>query len=495
MPFIRFTRYAPDDDPTQPGIIRDGSNLLASENGYIAAPAPRDAPVDTLTASALAAVSVEAQNGTLRTYVGTPTELFQLSDENWLDRSRGGNDYTAGPVWNFAQLGNVTFATNDSSVIQQSTGSTFSDVSGAPVARYIEAVNNQLFAMNTNDGLFGDAADRWRTSALGDTDSWVPAISRNAYSAQLLESPGPITGGRKLGNDIVVYKKHSVYLGRFSGPPLGWVFELVSQEVGTPSHKSIIVVDNSHFFMDESDFYVFNGASVQSIGQGMRHNFFRNELNVDEAEKTTGFWDPNENRILWFYPSLDGLGTLDRYISYDLRSRKWSPPNDLSIQAAVFYIRSTAPTYDGLGDDYATYDDLPALAYDSSFWQTQVSDPAVIGQDRQLKTLDGSASSSTIQIFDFGNNVIRRDISNYSYFTGLRPIFASAPDSGTMVNSYKDNLGDDPVSDSPTITMNGGSFDVEREARWHTARMDFEGDYEILGVDIEIQEEGNERET
>lgn len=492
MVFVPFRFYGPDLEPSQKGVIRDGENLIPTINGFAAAPGAVGTSVDALTASALMAISIEQTDGSVRTFAATSTEIFERNANVWVDRSQGANDYTAATSWVFTQLGNQTLATNNTSAIQQSTSGAFADLSGAPRAAAIEAVNNQLFAFNTTDATFGAQGDRWRVSALGDTADWTPSITTQAASARLLTTPGAIVGGRRLGDDIAVYKQESLYLGRFFGPPTIWEFDVISNEIGAVSHNGIIVLDTAHAFMGRHDFYIFNGASVSSIGAGMREEFFQNELNRDFQEKTQGIWDKRNNRLLWFYPSNSGSGQLDRYIVYDLQRGVWGPPNDLSVETAFIYLNPTSPTYDTLGNSFATYNDLPLIAYDAGFWQTEQLRPAIFDTSHNVQTLDGSAGASSVRIFDFGAELVRGDPTRFSFLSRVRPRFASTPNSATMVNSYREDLGGDFTSDAPTATLINGKFDVERESRWHSLRMDFDGDMEILGVDIDIQAESEE---
>ena len=74
----------------------------------------------------------------------------------------------------------------------------------------------------------------------------------------------------------------------------------------------------------------------------------------------------------------------------------------------------------------------------------------------------------------------------------VRPRFSVAPSSAALVNRWQRQLGGTVSSASAAISLIDGKFDFERSERWHSLRMDAEGDFELLGYDVEAVPDGLE---
>ena len=482
--FKRFEGYHPDIDEAAPGMIVDGENIIPSPAGYRSAYAPVNSTSPALTATAVDAATLIDLAGTPMVYAGTATQLYKEDGSSWSAVSRVG-DYTACTSWDFAQYGNSTYATNDVAIIQKSTGADFADLSGSPVAKIIAVAQNQVMVFNTNEGTFGDSPNRWWCSALGNPDDWSPSISTQAASGQLVDTPGAIVAGLNLGERMVAYKENSMYLGSYVGPPSIWAWPLITDQIGCVGKNAVVNVKNAHFFMGPDDFYVFSGTYPQGIGGTFREHFFQREVNKDFLSKTIAAYDQVNGLVYFFYVSADSSGGIDRHVVYHIATQKWSPPTNLDIQTATQYTKSSL-TYDTLGDAYATYDDLPSISYDSLFWVATNDSVGIINTSNRLQTLSEPASSMSVTTWSIGSE------EGYSFFDRVRPRFQKYPTSGTLVNSYQEDLGGAWVSSTDTITLNNGKFDFERESRFHKVRMDFVGDTEITGIDMSIKGAGSE---
>lgn len=496
MAYSKLLGYAPDADPTLRGVIKDAENIVPTPKGIAGAPSPNNTTVTALSATCVGAVTIEQLNGTKRTFAGTTTKLYELAGNAWTDRSRGGGAYTAGSTWNFTQYEDMTIATNDVAVIQFSSSGAFADLTSAPRASIVEVANNQVFAFDTNDATYGDDSNRWWAAAQGNPGSWTASIATQAVSGTLTETEGGITAARPHGQDMIAFKAGSTYLGRYFGPPVIWGFVPIADEIGSVSHKGTVVVGRDGamiFFMGRDDFYVYNGSVPVSVGQDIRDFFFDSEIDKDNFDKVEAAVDRDNKLIYWFYPSAEaGTGKLDRFVVYDYQRKRWGigprgvHATALSIEAVLEYIRATGPTYGTLGNAYATYADLPAIPYNSSFWISSVRRVGIFNDSHVLQTMDGPALISSIILWDIG------DDNKYSWMSRARPRFNKAPSSAVQVNSYRDHTGEDFVSSSATSSLSGGKFDFERSARWHSLRQTYSGDVELIGVDISVEEDGFE---
>jgi len=483
--FTRFQGYHPDIDEASPGMIVDGENIIPSPAGYRSAYQPVNGQSSALTGTCVGAISVVDLAGTVLTYAGTSTQLYKEDGDHWTGVTRTTADYTAGASWEFAQYGNATYAVNDASIMQKSTGGAFADLSGAPVAKIVLSAQNQVIAMNTNEATFGDSSNRWWCSALGNGDDWVPSIATQAASGQMVDTPGEIVAGKRLGERVVAYKKESMYLGSYSGPPSIWQWPLVSDEIGCVGLRAVASAYNAHYFMGKDDFYVFDGTYPRGLGGTLREFFFQDELNKDYSQKTIAVFSKDHGVVYFYYVNFESSGDINRYIAYHIATQKWSPPTAISIQTA-FNVTQAAVTYETLGNLFATYDDIPAIPYNDAFWVAKTESPAIFNTSNRLQTLSEAASSMSVSTWSMGSD------EQYSFLSRLRPRFKKAPTSGELVNSYQEDHGGTWVSSSTTATLTNGKFDVERESRWHTVRMDFVGDTEITGVDVKLLAAGDE---
>ena len=485
MTFQKLLGFAPDLDPTTEGIVKTGTGLVPTRRGLGAAPSPENTDLAEITATAIGGATIMKGDGTTRTFAVTPGEILEGSGTTWTDRSSSA--YTA-TVARFAQLRDQTFAALGlSDTIQQSSTGAFAALTSAPAAKIVEVVTDQVFALNTSDDTYGAEPDRWRVSAFELPGSWTANISTLAASGRLTATAGDITAGKRLGSNLVVYKGSSLYLGTFVGAPAIWRFDLVTDEIGALTQEGVIAAENVHFFAGQENFYVFDGTRPIPIGDDIKDFFFDGELNFNFRASIRGVYDREAARLVYFYPSsASTTGELDKRIEYNIRTGKWGTPTVLDVRAPFEYRPTTGPTYDTLGDSYATYDDLPTIAYNSPFWFTVANRVAVFNTSNKLQNLTGTGVATDFTPWTMG------DDRQLSFITRVRPRFNTYPTSGELVNSYADNLGDTFTSASGTAALNDGKFDFEREARWHSFRMETVGDMEILGLDVEGLPAGTE---
>lgn len=474
---INLIGYAPDQDPTTPGIITNCSALIPSMKGMKGAPSPQSTTLAALASACQGAAVLRKLDNTTRFIAGTATKLYEAGATTWSDVTRTvGGDYSpASDVrWRFAQFGNVSLAVEKNDVLQSSTTGAFANLT-APKASIVETVNQFVFLFNTNEATFGDSPDRWWCSAIGDQTDWTPAIATQCTTGRLTSSPGIIRAGKRFGDSIIVYKDRAMYLGTYYGPPIAWAFTEVPGEVGAMCQEVVINVgtpeDPRHIFMGFEDFYSFDGSRPIPIGIGWVKEQVFGELNKQYSFASIALHDRVNSRIYFYYPVASSV-LPDKCVVYNYRTKKWGR-DDRQIEIAVEYI-SAGVTYDDLGSLYSTYNDLPMLSYDSPFWSSGFPTPAIINTSHTVQTLNGASVGSSLTSGDMGNE------TDFTLLSRVRPRFLTAPTSATLTNFYRNNLGDSLTTDQ-TVNLSSGRFDFLRSARWHRVRMEFSGDVEIPG--------------
>ena len=483
---IQFEGFAPDLPPETPGIFVDCKNILPSIGLFVAAPTPIDCGLGAISGAAKGFAITRKLDNSTRAFCGSSDKLYEASTTAWVDKSVSGG-YSLGPDerWRFAQFGNVTLASSKRETIQAiSSGSDFAAVSAsAPKADIIETINNQVFAFNIDGMGFGDAPERWACSAVGNETDWVPSVDTQCVSGQLLDTPGPITAAKRLGDIIVAYKDRSMYVGQYVGVPLVWSFSKAPGEIGTPCNESVVTTGTAHFFIGHDDFYMFDGTRPQALNAPLRNWFFNN---VDQRYmyKICGTYDRFNQRVFWWFPSVYSSGALDKCIVYNVKTNKWGRM-DGQIEIAAEYV-SNGISYDNMGTLFSTWDDLPTnISYNSTFWTTGGAVLAAFGTDHKCYQYSGISGESRITTGHYGDNM------QFSTCTRIRPRFIQSPTSSVMNYSYS-NTDASTFSSNITSTYSNNWYDFIWSARWHKFEFIFNGQMAISGFDLLMSPDGIE---
>jgi len=479
---IPFVGFYPDADEHDAGVITDCEMMLPSMKGYRSAPSltPESA---ALPAECVGATYVTKLDNTTRLFAGTQTDLYEYIGSAW---ASVGSGYlgSSDSVWRFSQFGNVTIAVNGSDPMQHSVDNVpFTDLAGAPSGQVVETVGG--FVMTGNYGAYGAteaAPDGVAWSAFQNYADWTPAVATQAGNQRLLDTPGEVRAIKRLGGYAVVYKKNSMYLGVNNGPPVLWGFTLISSEIGVPSQEALVSIETAHYFISETDIFMYDGSRPIPIGAGIREWFF-DDLSPTYAYKIRGVYDKSRALIYWYYPSRESQGQLDSCIVYNHKTRKWGRANR-EIQCCLEYLTASL-TYDDLEADYPTYDQMPMVSYNSPFWTDSSFNMAVFDVNGVLATLTGEDEDSSITTGAIGLD------SEFALVSRVQPRFIDDSDTAEMTNYYRFDDGATYITDK-TVAMNKNRFDVLRAGRWHKFKFNFSGKTELNGATYRIQVEGGE---
>lgn len=480
---VEILGYAPDAPQDIVGVLTNCSGVVPSLKGMKGAPAPADTPLATLAATCMGAALLTKLDGTTRLLAGAPGKLYEAGASTWTDVSRAATYTTAVTGrWRFAQQGNVSFASNGADTIQASVSTgAFSCVAGAPIANIVEVVGKFVFALNTSANSHGI---QW--SALGDYTSWAASVATQAGADTLTATEGSITAGRKFGSTIMVYKKNSMYLGVYVGPPNIWEFASLPGSAGALSQEVVVNIGTpenpKHIFMGADDFYVYDGARTLPIGTNRVKTSVFTSLLDSRYYASTALHDLKNSLVYFYYPTNDSV-IPNKCVVYNYRTDKWGV-DDRQVEATLQYV-SSAVTYDSIGALYATYADFPMLGYDVAFTGSTATKPAIFATTHQVKTLTGPAGVTNFTTGDMG------DDSRFNTLTRIRPRFLQAPTTARLTNYFKNNMGDALTTDT-TTDLSSGKFDVIRDARWHRLQMEFTGDWEMAGFSPEWEGSGLE---
>lgn len=491
---ISFLGYAPDLDPTTPGVITDCSFLIPSARGYKPAPTPASVGLPALPGTLPAcrgAALVRKTDDTTRLFAGTANRLVEAGDATWTPRSASTFALGSSERWRFAQFGDRSLAASKSHILQSITSATdFAQVtSTAPKGAIVEVVNNFVFLLNVNDqGAIFDSLDRpdgWWCGPKGSdgTGNWVPSVTTEAATGTLRSTPGPLTAGRRYGNQLVAYKLRSMYLGTYVGAGPIWDFQLIPGEAGAMSQESVVSVgtpeDPKHIFMGFDNFYMFSGGRAVPIGNVTPQGFMSpvrdtvfDEIDMSAYYACQALHDAHKALVYFYYPTtVNGL-TCNKCVVYNYRTNRWGR-DDRTVEAVTDFI-AAGVAYGDLGTLYSTYNDLPNLSYDTAFVSQDSPRPGVFDTTHTLKTLSGTPTNSSITTGDYG------DPQRFTDLVRVIPQFLMAPDAATLTHYTRDVLSAQLVSRG-SVELSDGRFDVLASARWHRGKFDMTGNHEITG--------------
>jgi hypothetical protein len=477
--------FAPDLDPATPGAITNCSQLIPTLKGMAGAPTPIDAGLDTLADDCRGAAYVTRLDAVRRLFAGTGVKLYELAGTAWTDVSKVGG-YTSGAenIWRFAQFGNASLATNQTDKIQYSTSGAFDDIAQAPKARIIETASGFVMAFCIDDATVGgERSDAWWCSNIYDYATWTPSSSNQAAFGYLLDTPGEIRAAKRFGQDIVVYKERSMYLGQYIGPPVIWSFQLISSDIGALSQESVVDTGNAQLFISRDDFWLYDGSRPRSIGAPIREWFFNNS-DSSYRYQMKSYYDKFKGLVWWFYAPNGSAGAMTEAIVYNINSNRWGLAT-VTIQAVLDYYTAET-TWDNWPPGPATdYDNIVDVAFDSPLFDNDSSTIAVFGSDNKVATLAGPCGASTMTTGDIGDDTVVTTV------TAVKPRFVTSPATSQLTN-YTKMESDAALVTGNTSARNGNKFDVLASARWHRFKLETTGDFEIIGATVDMSEDGEE---
>lgn len=473
--------FSPDLDPMTPGAITDCSMVIPFEAGMKGAPAAADVGVTALAAACAGTAVLSDLSNNRRFIAGTATKLYEWSGSAWTDVSRA-TSYTAGTEdrWSYIQYGNSALAATITAKIQRSTGAAFADIAGAPQATMVESVLGFAMAFNTIDGTYGTSPDRWWCSALYDETNWTPAISTQCTTGRLIGGSGSITAARRFGDDIVVYKNRTMFVGRYAGPPSVWDFRQVSNDVGCIGQDAVADTMIGHIFVGQDNVYLYDGTTPRPLDNSLAlRNWLFLDMNPAYRYKTIVSYDRINYTLSIHYASTSS-STLDSCVVYHLLTKQWGRANR-AIEAAVAYISPTL-TYAG-SSLITTYDAGPAIPYDSPFWTAGSQVAAVFDTSHTVRSLSGACASSYITTGDIG------DESGYTFCDKVRIRYAQAPTTSTATGYTRDEEGVTLTTQS-SAAKTDGRHDMRQRGRFHRFTVAQTGDWKASAVRADLKPAG-----
>ena len=480
---IPLTGLLPSADPTTPGLMLDCVNVVPSKSSMDGAPSEQDAIIGlaALAAECRGSAILTNTSGTRRHFAGTQTQLYELGATAWTLASSSTYTGTSENRWLFDQFGNVALATNDTEKIQWSISGAFADVTAGPKARIIFSLDNFVMALNTNDSINGDRPDGWMCSAFQDYSSWTANVTTQATVGRLIGNGGELTAGARLGQYAVAYKKTSMWLGSYVGPPTVWQWDRVPGEIGCVGPEAVCDIGGAHVFIGEDNVWIFDGSRPQPfIHPDLREWFYENSSQANRYRSIVRY-DRQTDRVWLFYPSQGASAWCDNALVFHLGSKKWGRASR-SVEAVVNYV-APGLTWDTIATVSSTWDGLSTLPWDSQAWLSGGRALAIFNTSHELKALTGTSSGGTMTVGDMG------DDSVVTMMRGIRMRFSQEPTSATAEGLIKMAEGK-ILSSGSQASLNDGKFDLRQSGRWHRVSFTMTGPFKATAVQPELVKVG-----
>jgi hypothetical protein len=332
MPLLAYGDYRPDVSDYEGQATRNVLNVVPRGDGY--GPFPGfSAYTSPLPAACRGAFYALKSDGTVVTFAGTSSKLYQLNNTNfgWIDVSLGGGTYsllTSTANWQFAQTGNLVFATQANAVLQVfdlSSATTFVNAQGSPPqAAYIAVVGGFLVL----SGLLS-APYRIQWSGLDSFNaptSWTSGVNSSDY--QDFPDGGLVRGVAGGSQSGIIFQDLAIRsMSYVAGSPIIFQIDRISQDKGLFAPYSIIRAGENIFFYAGQGFHMIPpGGLPTQIGRERVDRTFLADLDKGNLQLFMGAADPRASRVYWAYKSVAGsAGAYDKLLGYDYLLDRFFP--------------------------------------------------------------------------------------------------------------------------------------------------------------------------
>ncbi len=181
------------------------------------------------------------------------------------------------------------------------------------VDRHVIAFGCNPIGSSTQDPLLIRFSDQENAA------DWTPTTTNTAGDL-LVGSGSRIVAAVETRQQILVFTDISVHAMQYLGPPFTFGINMMAEGTTIVGPNAVVAVDDSVFWMGQTEFYVYNG-SVQKLPCSVRDYVFSN-FNTNQIEKVFCSTNTSFAEIWWFYPSANS-DVLDRYVVYNYEQNIW----------------------------------------------------------------------------------------------------------------------------------------------------------------------------
>lgn len=361
---------------------------------------------------------------------------------------------TSTAQWQFAQFGNLVFATQANAVLQVfdlSSSSAFADCGGSPPqAAYISVVGRFLVL----SGLLSNPY-RIQWSGLNATTTWTSGTNSSDYQ----DFPdGGIVRGVAGGEAGIIFQDQAIRrMSYVPGSPIIFQIDRITQDKGLYAPYSIIRAGEKIFFYAGQGFQKIEPGGVpEQIGREKVDRTFLTDLDKGNLQLFMGAADPRSTRIYWAYKSVSGTaGLYDKILGYDFLLDRFFP-----VMATGEYLLGISQTGLTLESLDAISGSLDALVLSLDAYATAVQpEIAQFDASHVLGFFRGTSLEATVESAEQGTDANRLTTRGFQVVTDAAPHYGSV--------SYRDTLLASSTAGSEVlVNSRTGRVDLMRDARY-----------------------------
>ena len=158
---------------------------------------------------------------------------------------------------------------------------------------------------------------------------WYPTDTNTAGDLRI-DAGSRIIQAVETRQQILVYTDIAIYAMQFIGPPFTFGINLISSNITIAGPQSAVAVNDTVYWMGNSEFYTYTGA-VQRLPCTVRDYVFNDPkygLNFEQSDKIVAGGNASYYEVWWFYPSVqDDSGNPNtennRYVVYNYQENIW----------------------------------------------------------------------------------------------------------------------------------------------------------------------------
>lgn len=402
---VPFPLFEPDKSRFNSGATDNTINCKPTADGW--------GPFNTLNplsgalpTTPLGSITVKADDGLVRIFVGTTTNLYEISTSDYtlseISKSTGAYAVPDGDQWSFAVFGNNLVATALGTVpqfIELNAGSAFADLTGASFqAKYVATVGDFLVFgyMSTNNRII-----RW--SGINDMTFWTNG--ERGADEQEFPDGGNIQGILTQTPNALIAQANSWRRMLFDpSSDYTFLFEVINPTRGVYAPRSMVNIGLNDFVYLSTDGF-FRGVESIPIGAERVDRWFKTLVNSSDMDLTRGVADPYEKIVWWRFNDGGGTGHL---LGYDWQLDRWC----YSTQDTTDLLQAMTTGY--TVDNVSAFGNVDTIVAgpDSQFWVGGV--PGFAGWSSAFKFgfFDGATLAATLETEDKQLNYPRRAITD-----------------------------------------------------------------------------------
>lgn len=221
-----------------------------------------------------------------------------------------------------------------------------------------------LIAMNMTEGA-NNYPNRVRFSDIVQANqipaTWDEAdVTASAGFNDLVQMQTAIVDGAELGTNFIFYSETEVMLMEFTGGTFIFNFRKLFSDDGVINQNCIVEADGKHFVFGNTDIYVHDGNTKQSIADEKVRQRIYSTLNIKNADRCFTMQNKELSEIYFCYQSGDALVSFDnvdrcnRAAVFNYKNNTWSFMDLPNVSAGTTANIDTVTTYAQAQGTYAT---------------------------------------------------------------------------------------------------------------------------------------------